>query len=62
MHSFVIRIAILVNRAEPLEFLEPTPGFFIDNLLELIVESDLYITSVIITKTFFLLKKFYTFL
>ena len=54
MYSFVIKIAIDVNRAVELDIITPALGFEIANVLEPIVEADPIKTSVVINNNVFL--------
>ena len=61
MCSFVIKIGILVNEAVLDDMIIPAPGFIIDNVVELIVETDPNKYSVLKNTTFFFFKLLYFF-
>ena len=56
LYSFVIKIAIDVNRAVLDDLIKPALGFNIATVLELIVEADTIQISVIINNIFFLFE------
>ena len=62
MCSFVIKIAIEVNKAEQLAMGIPIDGLISEKVLDVIADPDPMRISVIINKTFFLFKDFYFFL
>ena len=59
MYSFVIKIAILVNKAVLLEIIIPAAGLINPNVEELIADPDPIRISLIINNVFFYLN-FYT--
>ena len=61
-YSFVIKIAIVVNKAVLDDITKPTDGIIIDKVELIIVESPLFKTSVEINNTFSLFKLLYFFL
>ena len=62
MYSFVIKIAILVNKAVLLETIIPAPGLINPNVEVLIGDLDPIKLSIIINSIFFLFKISYFFL
>ena len=59
MYSFVIKIAILVNKSVLDDMVKPAIGFNITNVLKFFVEADPINNSVITNKNFFLFKLLY---
>ena len=62
MSSFVIEIAINVNRGVEINIIIPAPRFKIANVPELVGEANSIKSSLIIRSTFFLIKFLYFFL
>ena len=58
MYSFVIKIAIDVNKAVKIDITKPALGFNIAKLLQFIVEGNAIEISVIINDIFFFFQKF----